>query len=277
MVSNVFVVGAPKAGTTSLYQYLGQHPRIFIPEVKELHYFSQPEVSDTYYPVPMVKTEEEYRGYFRDCREDQIAGDFSPSYLIHEEAAQRIREFEPEARIIVCLRDPVDRAISHYLMDQRMNLVSTPMLEILKEPGRHPRHYRAYVSMGEYTAQLRRYEEVFPSGQIRIVQFDDLVRDAEGVTRKLLEFLGLPSGGFQFETEAHNRYQVPRARWIVRAGQRGVGKMAWAVGKRVLPRRLLDRALYSRSKPSMDEERRWLAEHYVALNDTSGTISSSRS
>ncbi len=117
---NFFLVGAPKSGTSSFYEYLSAHPDIYLPKVKELHYFAYPEVADTYYDVPFVASESEYLGLFDNRRGEKCAGDLSPSYLYRELAADRIQRFQPDAKIIISLRNPIKRAISHYLMDVRL-------------------------------------------------------------------------------------------------------------------------------------------------------------
>ena len=128
---NFFMVGAPKTGTSSFFNYLSEHPDIFLPAVKELHYFSYPEVSDTYYDIPFVTSESEYLRLFDGRRNEKMAGDLSPSYLFQSRAAERILRFQPDARIIISLRNPIKRAISHYLMDVRLGYQDRPLAEFM--------------------------------------------------------------------------------------------------------------------------------------------------
>ena len=137
-----FIVGAPKAGTTSLHHYLKQHPDVYVPERKEMHFFSQPEVLNTYYETEeMVKSSDEYEKHYEDASNEQICGDITPSYLYNNNAANRIYSFSPEAKIIIILRDPVERAISHYLMDVRKGFVDVEMMDILLNKDKYPLHY----------------------------------------------------------------------------------------------------------------------------------------
>ena len=187
----LFVVGAPKCGTTSLHYYLGQHPKVFVPERKELHFFSQPDVRETYYPVDLINNEERYLACFDNAKEGQVCGDFSPSYLAHPLAAERIYNALPNVRVVVCLRDPVERAISHYLMDRRTGLVDVELIEVLSSPKKYPLHYREYVRLGEYAKDVERFESVFGSKNIRIVMFPALVKQTKRVVSGLIDFIGL--------------------------------------------------------------------------------------
>ena len=121
-----FVVGAARSGTTSLYQYLSQHPQVYLPPVKELNYFSQV-TSDQYqdyeeplpnktYHTKIIQSAESYDRLFEGASEGLLKGDVSPSYLWHHQTAKRIAEHNPNAKILVTLRHPVKRAFSHYLM-----------------------------------------------------------------------------------------------------------------------------------------------------------------
>src|SRR3954468_1950993 len=99
-----FIVGAPKCGTTSLNDYLRQHPRIFIPERKELHYFG----SDLTFLKTQRPTREEYLAHFAAAQPQQIAGEASVWYLYSQLAAREIHDFCREAKFIIMLRNPVD-------------------------------------------------------------------------------------------------------------------------------------------------------------------------
>src|SRR6267142_5190973 len=113
MWPNFFIVGAPKAGTTSLYHYLRQAPGVFLPICKEPHYFSLSE------PTPgscllfrPITRKSKYLALFRGSEHHKARGDASPSYLVTESAAIRIRAEVADAKIIIMLRDPIQRAFS---------------------------------------------------------------------------------------------------------------------------------------------------------------------
>ncbi len=119
---NFIVVGAPKCGTTSLYHYLRQHPQIFLPERKELHYFSFRFMEqllsgpgDRNILATSCRTFAEYAAYFSPAREQRALGDISPSYFYFVEVCQEMRVRLGVPKIIIMLRDPVEKAFSQYM------------------------------------------------------------------------------------------------------------------------------------------------------------------
>ena len=116
---NFLILGAQKAGTTSLFDYLGQHPEVYPSPIKETHFFDHGGVRQTYagpvrIPGPKIKSLEEYEGLFDGVRDEKAVGEATPTYLYLPGVAERIRHHVPEARLIAILRDPVERAYSGY-------------------------------------------------------------------------------------------------------------------------------------------------------------------
>ncbi|MEM7619673.1 MAG: sulfotransferase [Pseudomonadota bacterium] len=211
---NFFVVGAPKCATSSLYSYLQQHPNVFVPDVKEPHFFSSPEVNETYYDVPRVQELSAYLSLYRDGADMPLRGDFSPSYLFYPVAAERIYNFNPKARIIVMLRDPVKRALSHYLMDVRLNYKKAELLDILRHPKEHVQFFREYVEVSQYATKLKVYLELFGVENVGVFLFEDFKADPHKVMSNILTFLGQdPSFTFDME-EKHNAYHMPKSQWV---------------------------------------------------------------
>jgi len=204
------VLGAQKAGTTSLHRYLEQHPGVAPSAVKEIHYFS----------LEWSRGERWYRSHFptalRRARSrrlqgrDLLSGEASPYYLFHPLAPRRARQTVPDARLIVLLRNPVERARSHYHHNVRWGVEELPTLAeaVEREPERlagererlladeryqsfHHRHH-SYLARGVYVEQLRAWLEHFPSGQILVLESGEFLRDTPAVFRQVLEFLGLP-------------------------------------------------------------------------------------
>src|SRR5262245_16436607 len=115
---NFFIVGAAKAGTTSLHAYLSAHPQVFMPALKEPHYFADFELSPEFDNfMPVIRDQPAYQDLFRGSQGSTAVGEASPSYLCDPAAAARIKAAIPDAKIVISLRNPVDRAYSHYLMD----------------------------------------------------------------------------------------------------------------------------------------------------------------
>lgn len=199
-----FIVGAPKCGTTALCKYLNRHPDIFIPKLKELHYF------DTDLKTKKrFKSLEEYLTIFSEEREN-FCGEGSPTYLYSKTAAKNIYNFNPAAKIIIMLREPVSMMYSFHGQllfngssedvedfETALNLEPKRKLgENIPSKCREPQilYYRELAS---YTDQIQRYFEVFDQEQIKIILFDDFTKQTEAVFQDTLKFLGVNPG---FET-----------------------------------------------------------------------------
>jgi hypothetical protein len=193
-----FIVGAFKAGTTSLYEYLRQHPQVFMPFHKEPMYFGQ-DLDPRYRRM----TEAEYLHLFDDATEGQRVGEASPGYLYSASAPQEIRAFSPGARIIVMLRNPVDVMYAQHsqlLFNQREDLVDfADALEA--EPDRRDgrripagslrREALLYRDSVRFADQLRRWFDAFGRERVHVIVYDDLRDDPAAVVRATFEFLGV--------------------------------------------------------------------------------------
>jgi len=193
------ILGAQKAGTTALYSYLRRHPSITGPSWKEVSYF------DRHY----ARGEAWYRGNFpnKARTRGKLVGEASPSYLFHPLGPQRVRELVPEARLIALVRDPVDRAHSHY--HDEVALGREPLLfesalaaederlrgeveRLVADPRYFSREWwsHAYQARGRYAEQLERWLAVFPQEQLLIVASDDLAAEPAETHARVLDFLG---------------------------------------------------------------------------------------
>lgn len=252
------MVGAPKTGTSSFYNYLSQHPEIFVPAVKELHYFSYPEVSDTYYDIPFVKNEAEYLACYEDRRNEKAAGDLSPSYLLYPKAAERIRIFQPDARIIISLRNPVKRAISHYLMDVRLGCQDRPLAEFLERTEDNRLFYREYIEIGMYSKQIQLYLEKFGPENVLILLYEDLVRDSGACIAEVFKHLGVDES-YPIDMKLHNVFSMPRSGFVRTLFQSGLAKQ---MGSR-LPdglKRAVKSFTHSRKRPDQSSDEPQLAK-----------------
>jgi hypothetical protein len=232
-----FIVGAPRSGTSSLYNYLIQHPGVFMPELKEPHFFYNRESPGA--PVLGAKDLEAYLSLFGDVPEEEQTGEASTSYLWLANAAREIRELQPEAKVMMVLRNPVDRAYSHYWYQVRRGGEKARSFEeaLADEPKRIRRgtwHGFYYVDCGRYGEQVSRYLEVFGREAVRVYLLEDLRRDARGVYRDAFGFLGVdPDASVEME-RVYNRGGVPRNRLFARLLQ-GPGAEGDAFGPRAAP------------------------------------------
>jgi hypothetical protein len=218
---NFIVIGAAKAGTTALYWYLAEHPDVFMSQVKETNYFAyglnaegQLLYGDANIHHFPVKTLREYEQLFADAGKTAAIGEVSPLYLECPQAAGRIRELLPATKIICCLRHPVDRAYSDYLMYLRnRNRLFDPARELTAtshwaSPDSH------WMRIGRYHEPLSRYFDAFPRSQIQVFLFDDLKRNLLGVVQALYRFLGVdPAFEPDLETP-HNVGGMPASRLL---------------------------------------------------------------
>jgi hypothetical protein len=270
---NFFIVGAAKAGTTSLYHYLSRHQQVFMSAVKEPHYFSQvaPDPGLRFvYAYRSTRDEASYRKLFRAAGKKKAIGEASTSYLWDEETPARIQARVPAAKIVIMLREPVARAHSHYLNDMREGVETRPFLQALKEDYAHARKgwgiSRLYVELGLYAGQVRRYLASFTERNVLVLFFEEFSADTKTALRKVWDFLELegPADGQDDYQAVHNAYAAPRS--IISQAIMGTPLLR-AMG-RLLPKAWRefgrDRLLWRRQKkPALDPAARdFLREIY---------------
>ncbi len=195
MKVDFFIVGAPKAGTTSLYHYLNEHPKIIMSKEKEPDYFSHEALKNQniYYYNMQIDTEEKYHSLFNVERDDSILGEASVSYLFYEDVPAKIKQYNKHAKIIIVLRNPIERAYSHYLMDFRLGLVQNTFEEIIYRGSSVSKdfelHYQQYIEVSQYFSQIERYLKIFGKENIHIIDYEDLQKDQEAVLKNIFLFL----------------------------------------------------------------------------------------
>lgn len=204
-----FIVGGQKCGTTSLYNYLVQHPCVLPASKKEIHFFSD-NFAEGYrwYKRHFPPLFDEYRRALSQ-RHRVVTGEATPYYLFHPHAPRRIRRLFPHAKIIIMLRNPVDRAFSHYRYHVKLGVETLTFEEAIKaEPARlqgelehmirdegyFSFNYKmfSYLNRGIYIDQVSRWFEQFPDGQILVLKSEDFFADPETRFNVVQEFLGLP-------------------------------------------------------------------------------------
>lgn len=194
MLPNFFVVGAQKAGTTALHEYLVGHPQIYLPRQKETKFF----VDDERYTKGIGHYKETH---FSSCNGQQAIGEIDPDYMYFEQGIKRIgcHVDLSATKFIFILRNPIDRAFSHYLMTYRRGLESLPFEEaILYEPERIKQGYLAnmhysYVSRGFYHRQILQFLEYINLPQALFLLSEELKQNPLECLHKVLEFLGVSS------------------------------------------------------------------------------------
>lgn len=198
MMPNVLVIGAQRAGTSSIYRYLGSHPDVSPSLRKEVEYFS----------TRMSMGERWYRAHFPLVGRPRVAFEATPDYLLHPKAADRASDHIPDLKAVVMLRDPVTRAFSQYGHQRRLGKEPMSFIEALEaEPTRigsdldrlsedidYPGigvRIHGYMERGRYAPQLQRWVDAIGWDRIHVIRTEDLWADPAGTYTTLLDFLGL--------------------------------------------------------------------------------------
>lgn len=205
MKVNTFIVGAPKAGTSSLHFYLNQHPQVCMSSIKEPNFFSAKEVENLYYNSDIVSSTKDYNSLFES--DLKIKGESSVSYLYYPQVARRIYEYNNDAKIIIMLRNPTFRLFSHYLMDKRLGFCSVSLQEIYDNRGTYPLFFQQFFSLGNYSEQIKKYQEFFDKSQILILLYDDLKLDTKSVVERVFSFLDVEKK--EVDLQVKNQMLVP--------------------------------------------------------------------
>jgi hypothetical protein len=226
---NFLLIGAQRAGTTSVYRYLGQHPEIYMSPSKEPRFFAfegqDPDFRGPFHrepgttsgrPLGTVTQLEPYRALFAGVTGETAVGEASPQYLYSEKAPTRIRHHLPDAKLIALLRDPVERAYSHFLFARREG--HEPLSDFVRALEAEEERIRAnwwighYRSMGYYHQQLSRYYELFEPDRIRVYLYDHLRQDPVGTAQDIFRFLGVDESFVPNTSLRHSVSGTPRSR-----------------------------------------------------------------
>jgi len=233
-------VGAAKSGTTSLYRCLDAHPQVFMSPIKEPNFFStdidpdgfradylqherqkrldveryvRGDMSEKHWGA-YVRDPAHYRALFRNSRGDQSVGEISNSYLYSETAAENIAAQCPGARIFMILRNPVERAYSHYLANVRDGRAILPFRNEIESDllvtERRWGGCHLYVDLGLYAEQVKRFTSCFGASRLKIYLYDDFAEDPYGVVRDLYAFAGVDPGFPPPLARKENQARTPR-------------------------------------------------------------------
>ena len=187
------VVGVQKAGTTALFHFLAQHPKVVAPKAKELHFFDD---DSRCWQRP------DYRDYLR-CfphRGGGLLGEATPSYIFWPQALERLRAYNSDMKVIALFRDPVDRAHAHWRMSRAQGIEDLDFSSAIRDgrrrfggPSQNDRRRRhmSYVERGFYGAQLERLLGIFPRAQVLLMRQEDLAGQHAATLARVFAFLGL--------------------------------------------------------------------------------------
>lgn len=292
ILPNFLVIGAAKSGTTSLYHYLKQHPDVYMSPIKEPNHFCSDIRPEEFSPDfvlhekqkkldvhayvrgdmsepqwgAYVQSETDYKLLFRFAKGKKRIGEISNSYLYSHEAAANIKNKLSQVKLIAILRNPVDRAYSHYLANIRDGRAILPFRQELEadlakaQQGWGKSHL--YTGLGMYADQIRRYKNHFGKDQLLILFFDDLKNDSRAVIRNVYSFLDLPTAQELTPEGRFNEARVPKnINLIYFLTQTGLKRSIF----RLIPKKIQEpvKNLFFKNKPPermREADRKWLIE-----------------
>lgn len=243
---NFLCVGAQKAGTTTLYQVLKQHPDIFLPNIKEPHFF------DNHYDKGVNWYE---KLYFSKVRNEKAVGEITPAYLYVDTAPKRIFEtLGPGVKLIFIFRNPADRAYSHFLMSKFNGYEKGTFEEAMGENKIEKAESNAlaknkrfsYKARGFYGQQLKKYLDLFPKENMLFILFEDLVfHNKKATYETILNFLEVDNYDLNFNIKSNTAKEV-RNSFL----QKILVNSPWlrAVAKKLLPNATIRRSVRKRIK-----------------------------
>jgi len=205
IMPNFLIIGAAKSGTTSLSKYINQHPEVYMGLVKETNFFAlkgkefpyrMSTITPGYFEKEIITDIAAYEALFKGLTNETAIGEASPIYLYSKDACESIHSHIPNAKLIVILRNPVDRAYSNFLHHLREGLETTDSFdEALAQEEERIHDYWwwgfHYTKAGFYYEQLKRYFDRFDSKNIKVFLYEDLISDSERLLQDIFEFLSL--------------------------------------------------------------------------------------
>jgi hypothetical protein len=261
MLPNFMIVGAPKAGTTSLYHYLSQHPEVFMSSPKEVNFFSYEELvqQNLYYDDFKVDNVDKYKKLFTHTKGEKAVGEASVSYLFYPKTPQKIKETIPDVKIIILLREPTSRAYSHYLMDYKLGLVDVAFEDIvyeLEENTKSNLFYQQYISLGLYYEQVKRYIDIFGKDKIRIYFQDDFKNDPSSIIADICDFLGVDSNYRPKISKEYNVFSMPKSKIVDKVYKSSFRPLISSVLPQRIKEKIIDILFVKKQRPKMSNETR---------------------
>lgn len=197
---NFLIIGAMKAGTSSLYRYMKQHPQVYLSPIKEPYFFAIEDETNSSNSITKAKEYcvdniEVYRTLFEGVSNETAIGEASTFYLYSPKAPERIQHYVPDVKLIAMLRDPAQRAYSHFLNMVRQGFEPiTDFAQAIREEETRARNdlsWAYYVRLGFYYTQLQRYFDRFDRDQIKVYLYEDWNANPSGVLQDIFQFLSI--------------------------------------------------------------------------------------
>jgi hypothetical protein len=222
-VPNLFIIGAPKCGTTALYEYLRTHPNVFMSRIKEPHFLAA-----DFPTYRTIQRRDQYLELFADASDQHsIIGEASVFYMLSSVAVGNILQLNPRAKLVIMLRNPIDMVYSlhsqylHMFFEDESDFRKAWELQDARAAGEHlPQHvtesfHLQYREVGRLGSQVERVLRTVPGDQVKLIFFEDFRRAPRDSYRDLLAFLEVPDDG-RTEFPAVNQSRTHRLEWLSR-------------------------------------------------------------
>ena len=210
---NFFIVGAPKSATTNISYYLIQHPEIFMPEELEPYYFARDDIPKNY-TREIISDKKKYLEIFKNNKNPNFIGESSPVYLYCPQSAMDIKNQYPNAKIIISLRNPIEIAYSQFFSLKFMGFDNnsdfyTILNKDLERISKNEFFIDSILEAGFYSKHIKRFQNLFPENQIKIIIFEDYVENSIQEINSILDFLGTKQT-VDFKNVPKNSYRVTK-------------------------------------------------------------------
>lgn len=278
IIPNFLVGGPPKCASTSLNFYLKQHPEIFMSPVKQTKFFSLDfDNGIDFY----LKT------YFSGVTNEKMVGEATPTYFLLPFVIERIKQFNPDMKLIFCLRNPVERAYSGWSMRINNGTEDLPFKEALEanraQRATHPftgaqgakeweadqkrgdrkddAGFRTYIEGSMYAYNLNNYFKHFDRSQIKVIFLDQLQKDLHGTLKELFVFLGVDPGFQVPNTEQKNTYKKSKIKFLdpILGKNKKLSKLLSRIMPKAFKKKILDTMYVEGSKKKLTPEERTFA------------------
>jgi hypothetical protein len=246
-----FIVGAPRSGTTSLYNYLKTIPEIFMSPVKEPGYFIPNDFRGF--------TEKKYLDLFKNIKNEIVIGEASAGYLANREASLKIKKQIPDAKIIITLRDPVERTFSDYLNNLRTGNVKRTFeqdFENFLRNNKEQSHLKKSIPVSMFFEQVKNYLNIFGKENVKVLIFEETIKDTKKAIEDVLEFLGVQTQIPENFEKQYNAYSEPLGSFGTNIAK---NKTISTIVKKIFPNKNRENILHTilnkkGKKPKMSEE-----------------------
>jgi len=265
MNPNFFIVGAPKSGTTNISYYLKLNKKVFMPENLEPYYFARIDVPKNY-ERPIIKEKEKYLKLFNGAKNCDAIGESSPVYLYCPHSAVDIKKQFPNSKIIISLRNLIEIVYSMYYSLKFMKFENRNFQEVLDTDESEILSGRFSINNllgpGFYSKHIKWFQEIFPSGKIKIVIFEEYIQNIEITINSILSFLDIDEST-EFSEQPKGAYKVPRNKTAeVLLENRIFRKIAQSIIPEVTRSKIGDRFFVKESKkPPMNLKDRERLKH----------------